>query len=868
MSLTADILAWAQTDLKPWQSDAVRRLFQKGDLSSEDLRDLYALLKVQHGIPDPNGRKPKPVSAEDVPDPTSKALTVVLLWMRDLKYVNSIAEGQALSFSPQGLTVIYGPNASGKSGYARVMKRACRARDQEDVLPNAAFDRSSQGTPQATFDIVENGVDKSLVWTDGSPSPPLLSTISVFDCRCARAYLDEEQEVAFIPYGLDVVENLAQKVLPKIDEMLDNELDSTRVDFTVFDDLLGPTKAGQAIAKLPEGGNAELITNLSKVTAAEKTRLSELERILAETDPETRAKSIELAAQRMLELSKRVAKAAEDVHDDILAALRTVDQDAEASLKAQKIAAEDFRSGEDLLLGTGEQAWRVLFDAARKFSITTAYPGQEFPVVGVDSKCVWCQQPLSSSARARLKRFHDFVTRDVMKLAMSKTAEREERHKKLTRLSVDIGLDDAIADELAQYDATLLKDLRAFEQRLLARHSWSEQAMTTHTWDIPPTLEPSPISRLQQLSSILTSQAVTLRSAADQDKRKAIEAERDELSSRVRLSKRTKQVVDSIAKNALHQRLLQCKEDLKTRPVSEESKELTHKAVTKALRDALNGELKNLGVDRLNMTLKERTEAGKTKHKLILSLPTATSVNDILSEGEQRAVAIAAFLAELALAGHTGGIVFDDPVSSLDYYSRRKVAVRLAQEAEYRQVIVFTHDTIFLGELRHAINQKKVPCCFHHLEWEGDRPGVVREGLPWEHKSWKERIDTMEKLQKKLEKSWPKFPNEADRARMKDTYSNLRATIELVIEGHVFAGVIQRYRDWVQVNNLDKAVGFDKSEYEELARLHGVCCDMTEAHDHASAKDSAVRDPDDLGKDIGDLRKLTERISLRRNIPA
>lgn len=182
--------------------------------------------------------------------------------------------------------------------------------------------------------------------------------------------------------------------------------------------------------------------------------------------------------------------------------------------------------------------------------------------------------------------------------------------------------------------------------------------------------------------------------------------------------------------------------------------------------------------------------------------------------------------------------------------------------------MVFTHDTVFLGELRQAIDQKKVPCRFHHLEWEGDRPGVVREGLPWEHKSWKERIDAMEKLQKVLEKSWPKHPGESDRARMMDAYSNLRATIERVIEGHVFAGVIQRYSDWIQVNNLDKAVGFEKSEYEELAWLHKVCCDMTEAHDHASAKNSPVRDPADLGKDIGDLKKLTERISLRRKASA
>jgi len=864
MSLIADILTWTQKDLKPWQSDAVRRLFLQGSLSENDLEDLYALLKVEHGIPDPQDRKPNPVAEGDVPDPTAKASPVVLLRMRELKHVNSIAEGQVLDFSPQGLTVIYGPNASGKSGYVRVLKRACRARDQEEVLPNAAFDRDSQGLPEAVFDIVENGVDTSLVWVEGSPAPSPLSAISVFDCRCARAYLDEEQDVAFIPYGLDVVESLAQKVLPDIDDMLDKELASMQVDFSVFDDVLGPTKVGKAISNLPNGGSPEVITALSKVSDTEKARLSELERVLAETDPETKAKSLELAAQRMEELSKRVAKAAKAVNDNMVIGLQKLDQDAEAALKAQEIAATNFRAHEDLLPGTGEQAWRALFDAARNFSTTAAYPTEDFPVTVSGSKCLWCQQSLSDSARARLKRFNAFVTEDITKLAAEKTAEREERDNELSEVSVAVGLDDALAGELAQYNTALLEELRSFEQRLLARLTWLKQAMKTHAWDVPPILEPNPMVRLKQFSSTLSSQAITLRSAADQTKRKVIESERDEISARVRLSKRTKQVLDAITKNALHQRLLQCKEDLKTRPVSDKSKELTRKAVTRALRDALNDELKSLGVSHLKMMLKDRTEAGKTRHKLVLDLPAARNINDILSEGEQRAVAIAAFLGELRLAGHSGGIVFDDPVSSLDHTRRQNVARRLVGEAVTRQVVVFTHDTVFLGELRDAIEKATVPCIIHHLEWENDSPGVVRDGLPWEHKSWRERVDAMEKLQKKLEKSWPKHPGETHRASMRHAYSELRATIERVIQDHVFAGVVRRYRDWVKVDNLGDAVGFNKDEYMVISRLCKTCNDMTEAHDPASAKGGEVRCPADLAKDIAELKKLTDSISARR----
>ncbi|MDP3617342.1 MAG: AAA family ATPase, partial [Rhodoferax sp.] len=63
--------------------------------------------------------------------------------------------------------------------------------------------------------------------------------------------------------------------------------------------------------------------------------------------------------------------------------------------------------------------------------------------------------------------------------------------------------------------------------------------------------------------------------------------------------------------------------------------------------------------------------------------------------GEQRCLSIAAFFAELSTADDPSGIVFDDPVSSLDFQWRGSVAQRLVEESKRRQVIVFTHDVVF-----------------------------------------------------------------------------------------------------------------------------------------------------------------------------
>ena len=187
MSILQEILGWAK-GLAPWQSDAVGRLFTKESLSAEDLDDLYAILKAEHGIPDPKGRKANPLADDKIPAGSQPNEHVELAAMKNLSDVNAIAEKQRLEFGSKGLTVIYGDNGSGKSGYSRVLKKACRARDQsEQILPNANIPPGKARTATATFEITINGAAKELPWENGKPAPQELSSLAIFDSRCARA---------------------------------------------------------------------------------------------------------------------------------------------------------------------------------------------------------------------------------------------------------------------------------------------------------------------------------------------------------------------------------------------------------------------------------------------------------------------------------------------------------------------------------------------------------------------------------------------------------------------------------------------------------------------------------------------------------
>lgn len=867
MALLDDILIWTETKLPDWQRDAVRRLFQQEDgLSSNDYSELYTLLKAAHGLSIPLALTPEPLKAAHLPAALQTGEDVILKTVRDLRHVNRIAPGQKLNFAPSGMTVIYGGNASGKSGYTRVMKRACRARDRaEKVHPNAHDPAAQNCVPQATFDIEINGSPKPLQWVADNDSPDELATIAVFDSHCARSYLTAEQDVAYLPYGLDVVENLANIVLPELSRRLEEEITGINIDHQPFNHLLGNTEVGKLISTLNDNTHPMKVKDMGTLSEIETRRIAELDIALAETDPVAKAKDLRLSAGRIKELAGRIEAALSWVSDESIKTLREADNNAISANQAEKKAAEALQAGETLLPGTGEQVWKVLFDAARKFSTEIAYPKHDFPHTAEGAVCPLCQQPLLGAGE-RLTRFNEYIQNDVAKAATQQRQKVEAAKTKIERADLSIGLDESVVGELASLDDTVVSMAYAFQSSIETRRIWMLSSLDSHVWDAIPPLGENPRTSLRNLSALQLKSARIFAKAADESKKKALTNEREELRARQNLSACLDAVLALIDRCKKRHALKTCEKDLKTKPISDKSKEFASSAVTGTLKKALDDEFKGLGIGHIKTKLKDRNDKGKIMHQLLLDLPTVNKLEQILSEGEQRAIALGSFLAELKLANHNGGIVFDDPVSSLDHKHRRKVAKRLASESKQRQVLVFTHDVVFLQQLNDECQKLNVPPMFCFLEANGGYYGNVCDGLPWGHKSYKERIDSLEKAQKRFEKlPWPSDPPEELSREIIRQYSFLRATIERVVQDFVLNGTVQRFRDYIEVKNLGKVVGLKQSDVDEINRLHQRCHDLVEAHDPSSPKNEPPPTPDELEQDIIDLKSLIQEINNRRN---
>lgn len=844
MSILQQVLDWTK-GISAWQSDAIARLLAKQKLDPEDIDDLYALLKTEQGIVDDKGRVAKPLDADQIPAPVKPSTQVTLLAIKNLVNVNAIAENVKLPVAQSGLTIVYGDNGSGKSGYSRVLKRACRARDQtEPILPNANLSTGKGGQPQAVFEILMDGKPQDLTWIMGKPAPTELSSLSIFDSRCARAYLDNEDDFSYVPYGLDVFEGLA-KLCRELKTRIEHEYAQFAVDLTPFVPLHGETEVGKIIRVLSAKTDPAVITKLATVSRDEHAQHAEIEKGLKENNPKEKAARLRATSKRVEVISTNAEIQGSSLSKDTILKLKDLADKYRTAKQAADLAAKQFKEGDALLPGTGGEAWRALFEAAQKFCLES-HPGQEFPHLGEEAQCPLCQQPLADGA-TRLLKFQEFIQQEAEKEMQSRKTALSEVYTPLRKAVISLNLDEVTYGEILVLDKVLAEDCRSYEAVLTAHQKVVLDAATANVWDdIAKDIE-SPVARLKDLAAKLNAEAETLEKASDEKARATLIKTFSELDARIKLGLVKDAVVTSISRLSYQSNLNKCLGAVRTQGISLKSSEIAEKIVSEDLAKALNSEFKALGVGSLRVSLKSRGDKGKALHKLKLELPQIRNPGEILSEGEQRAVAIGSFLAEIVLGGGKGGIVFDDPVSSLDHRRRERVAHRLAAEACLRQVIVFTHDIYFLNVLVDSAKRLDVPYMTQSLEKREQGFGVSNPDLPFEGMNVTKRIGWLKNFHQEITKVHKAGDEPQHRELTGRAYTHLRVTWERAVEEVLLRQVVLRFRKGVETKRLAGVVVED-SDYAVVDAGMSKCSNY--AHDKAMEGGIAMPEPDELMEDI------------------
>ena len=295
----------------------------------------------------------------------------------------------------------------------------------------------------------------------------------------------------------------------------------------------------------------------------------------------------------------------------------------------------------------------------------------------------------------------------------------------------------------------------------------------------------------------------TLRTSANDETSKRMTANAQELRARKLLAKHQQTVLDDIERRKKYAAYGLCLDDTRTQAITTKSTAVTKTAVSQKLKKSFQDELVRLSFRHVEVELKELGGAdGVFYHKLVLTRAPGVDLPKVVSEGEQRCLSIAAFFAELSTADDPSGIVFDDPVSSLDFQWRNGVAQRLVQESKTRQVIVFTHDVVFLLALKQYADELGIESLDQHVRHLSKGAGVCAEELPWVALPVKKKLGYLKTCWQATDKLSRDGHQDAYEKEAKYLYGLLREAWERALEEVLLGGVIERYRPGIQTQQI------------------------------------------------------------------
>ena len=612
-----DIVSWVESSLLSWQSDAFNRIYLKRKLSQNDINQLGLLLRDHFNIRVELGDlkvKPFRLGSDNGGRPiTSPPL---LVSMGNLTNVNAISPDNTILFfdpekpcpsKPQGLTIIYGLNGSGKSGYSRVLKRACYARDSyvhtadvggntplSPILPNI-HDENNLEAATAIFVWQIDGKKKNTEWRDGKritdpdmlnlPTPPL----AVFDADCARAYVNNDNEVIYRPYGLDILEELA-RVFDILKKDVVKDIETIKVQLEALKKKTDGTKLGTGVDKILLGKYSSDAAKKTKKFAEsyskdDRKNLKNLRSIFAEQDPKKKAKKLQ-------DRAKRLAISGDEIHnfsrkigdDDFLCRLRkAIESFAEAQENAAKID-----EGGEFLHGTGEPLWETMFKAAEEFSKKNHSDSE----LSHNEECVLCQQPLGNDGRKMLARLRDLLQRGAVKTRDVRKKEMERQLKELEEmdLSPDRILHESflaelksIASESDSDPSGLEKRVKKFVKALADRRKQLLHAGKTLVWQSLAPFPPNPVEDIKKLCDWAEKRSADL--VKDREQRAS---ELKELEAKEAFASHYSNIEHLI-------NLWECYKALDSTKITNTAKRLSEKAITKHLTNKILSEIGHLG---------------------------------------------------------------------------------------------------------------------------------------------------------------------------------------------------------------------------------------------------------------------------------
>ena len=769
--------------------------------------------------------------------------------LHDVEHVNALAPSQKLEFDAD-LTVLFGQNGSGKTGYARILKRIAAVRAPEEVLPNAHAAATTLRIPSAQIDYRLSGLPHSVHWKNEAGLAPF-TRISVFDSAAVSLHVDSDlgyvytpAELAFFSYVATGIHGIQQLIAAEVVELKPGA-----------NPLLARFARGTKIYPMME----------TLGTTSDLAELEQLATVGGDADDLCNRLQGEIDALRANTLDALLSNARQSVRDltrlstvlRVIAsfdpAVYTAAHNSLADAVQRRADARELLFTPSELPGSPDEEWQRFIIAGDNYRRHLG--AVHYPQFG--DSCLYCTQPLSPLALELVGRYRTFLDETV-------TQQLAAAQHALTRAGLSVSsaelapaLEFASAqvgrDNTPSWVASAVALLRAAEAAL--QETVSGRALPEDASFLGASTVLSTVERMAADAERTAIKLAEDRTHAS-ELLAAKQKELAELSARIELRLNLPAVVSFVRRAKRAEQL----ERLSKIISNGAAKQLTIQS-NLASEDLVNKNFEGLFIEECGrlrapkVALSFQGRSGQAQRKKVVASYKPSSV---LSEGEQKVLAIADFIAESRMRETRAPLVFDDPVTSLDYRRLDEVAARIQHLAESHQVIVLTHNIMFASALMAVRQNKKQRAKIYEVRDGGAAKGILAPDV-------EPRLDTAADLGKRINAKLQIIPSAEpilQDALIKETYDLLRAWCEAFVEQELLQNVTQRYRANVMMTRLSK---IDTSRFDAavavIEPLFARACDRMTGHSHAAEYMSTKPTVDELQEDW-DKAKVARAVYL------
>lgn len=849
-TLESEIKMYSE-ELPYWGKYLAEKILSGNDITEEHINESYSFLLEDLKLIEKSERPGINICFNDANSSDYKN-DLTFEKIEKVEGVNALIEEQTIEFGPN-LTIIYGSNGSGKSGYVRLLKNAFYAKVPENILPNIHIQNGHKPIG-AEFTFKSNDTVIPLTYPIKKDCAEF-KQFAVFDSKGLYKQLAEKNEFEFRPAGLSFFDEYT-KAVNRIELKLNDEIEAKKSGYTLEDlsDLFnGDSEIKNAVNSLNAKTNIDDIKKYIPFTDADKLEREKLQKqyddlLLAYKGKEKELSRLEAIKNQLVANRTNIVALNKKFEEKSLVIIKDAINDCISKVSIAKAEGiENFNTHK--ISGVGTEEWKDFILAADTFakkqkSINNTYPEK-------DDSCLLCLQPLTNDAEELIKNYWKFIR---------SKAEENSKNAQETLLKIKQEYENLNFDLFPENNILTLWLTELYHK---------EYSELKKGLDKQKELAGFIVSDIQNKAGNDRSELIISTSYHDIIENKIeetiISIKNDEQSKELDILNRKKVLLEHKEKFNNHFPKFKVfvdnqiwlkkaeKANIAKRKITEKEKYLSGKYFNQKYIDIFNNECEklngNFGIDIIHTG-----SGGKSYKQLKLK---GKSPNSVLSEGEQKIIAIADFMAEMQLSEINKGVIFDDPVNSLDEKRKSQIAERLSNESKQKQVIIFTHDLVFVSSLIGYCNDYSIDIKCHWIEnVDGKQPGKI----------WLNNTPSFEKEYRKSGKAQgyyeeaKKLPPGIREDKIKNGFAALRTSYEALVVFGLFNGVVQRFEERVSVDSL-KEVVFNSELKDKILDSYYKCCRYMEGHSHSDSYSYKKPNVENLNEEIQRFNALNKEIN-------